>query len=79
MKEGEFDYKGYVQVVIVLDSEEIIALQQSNVIVVDLWRPPVLLQEDHVLQNDDDLCRRNGANALHRPRREASLVPSRDG
>ena len=35
---------GYVQVVVVLHGEKEIALQQSDVVVVDLRRPPVLLQ-----------------------------------
>lgn len=43
--------KGYVQVVVVLHREQHVALQQRRVVVVDLGRPAVLLEQDHVLQH----------------------------
>lgn len=51
MKESRKRQQGYVQIVLVLDSEQNIALQQGSVVVVDFRRPPILLQENHVLQN----------------------------
>ena len=43
--------EGYVQVVVVLHREQHVALQQRRVVVVDLGRPAVLFEQDHVLQH----------------------------
>ena len=44
MKEWRLVSKGYLQVVVILNGEEIVALQQGDVIVVDLGRPSILFQ-----------------------------------